>query len=80
MGISPEGGGGPTLLSVADVLSELRICKAFFYKLVRSARGPILTKIGDRTFVSRANLTSWLATCELNNFTGEQTHAPIGEA
>jgi predicted DNA-binding transcriptional regulator AlpA len=66
MGMSMGGGNGqPILLSVADVLQKLQVCKAFFYKMIRNGDGPTLTKLGDRTFVSTENLESWLKTREL---------------
>ena len=46
----------PILLSVEDVPRELQIGKSFYYNLARDGKGPTLTKLGDRTFVSRENL------------------------
>jgi predicted DNA-binding transcriptional regulator AlpA len=56
----------PILLSVKDVLRKTQIGKSFFYNMVRAGQGPTITKLGDRTFVSRENLDSWLKTQELN--------------
>jgi len=36
-----------------------------FYKLVKAGKGPVLTRIGDRVFVSRENLMAWLAQHEV---------------
>jgi hypothetical protein len=59
------GDDRPALLTVPEVLREIRVSKAFFYKLAKSGRAPVLTKIGDRTFVSRENLSDWLAQREV---------------
>jgi predicted DNA-binding transcriptional regulator AlpA len=66
MSMSMETGDDrPALLTVPEVLREIRVSKAFFYKLAKSGRAPVLTKIGDRTFVSRDNLEDWLAKHEV---------------
>ena len=66
-----EGEVRPTLLTVPEVLREARISKAFFFKLKKSGRGPRLTRIGDRVFVSRENLAAWLGQHEV----GPETRA-----
>ena len=66
MSMSMVGGDDrPALLTVPEVLREIRVSKSFFYKLAKSGRAPVLTKIGDRTFVSRENLSDWLAQREV---------------
>jgi predicted DNA-binding transcriptional regulator AlpA len=53
------------LLPVSDVLREVPISRAFLYKLIKTGKGPVLTRIGDRVFVSRENLAAWLAQHEV---------------
>jgi len=53
------------MLSVSEVSARLGISRALFYKLVRTGRGPTLTKLGERTLVSRENLSDWLAKREV---------------
>jgi hypothetical protein len=66
MFVSMGGGEGRSvLLTVPEVLREARISRAFFYKLVKAGKGPILTKLGDRTLISTENLTDWLAQREV---------------
>jgi predicted DNA-binding transcriptional regulator AlpA len=60
-----DGDGRPTLLPVPEVLRAVPISKAFLYKLIKAGKGPVLTRIGDRTFVSRNNLEAWLAKHEV---------------
>jgi predicted DNA-binding transcriptional regulator AlpA len=60
-----EGDGRPALLTVPDVLREIRVSRAFFYKMVKAGKGPRLTKLGDRTLVSAENLSDWLAQREV---------------
>jgi predicted DNA-binding transcriptional regulator AlpA len=57
--------GRPTLLPVPSVLKEVPISRAFFYKLVKAGEGPVLTRLGDRVFVSRENLADWLTKREV---------------
>jgi excisionase family DNA binding protein len=57
--------GSLDMLSVSDVTEKLGVSKGLFYKLVRSGRGPVLTKLGERTLVSKANLTDWLEKSEI---------------
>ena len=66
------GDNRPALLTVPEVLREIRVSKSFFYKLAKSGRAPVRTKIGDRTFVSRENLADWLARREVP---GAEVHA-----
>ena len=51
----------PTYYSVDEIVSKLRISRGLFYKLARTGRGPVLTKLGERTRVSRESLEDWLA-------------------
>ena len=53
------------LLPVSDVLREVPIGRAFLYKLIKTGKGSVLTRIGDRVFVSRENLAAWLARREV---------------
>ena len=57
--------GMPAYLTVAEVIAGLRISRGLFYKLVRTGRGPVLTKLGERTLVSRESLEDWLAKHEV---------------
>lgn len=59
--------GQPVLMTVPEVLREIRVSRAFFYKLAKSGRGPVLHKIGDRSLVSRKNLEDWLDKHELRS-------------
>lgn len=59
------GDGRPALLPLPAVLREVPISRAFLYKLIKAGKGPVLTRIGDRTFVSRDNLEDWLAKHEV---------------
>ena len=74
MSMSMESGDTrPALLPVPDVLREVPISKAFLYKLIKAGKGPVLTRIGDRVFVSRGNLENWLAQREVGP--GAEAHA-----
>ena len=59
------GEGPQALLPVRAVLREVPISRALFYKLVKAGKGPVLTRIGDRVFVSRENLMFWLTQREV---------------
>jgi predicted DNA-binding transcriptional regulator AlpA len=75
MSMSISGDDGyQALLPIPDVLRTVPISRAFFYKLVKSGRGPVLHKIGDRTFVSRENLSDWIAQREVVD-PGAEVHA-----
>jgi predicted DNA-binding transcriptional regulator AlpA len=67
MSMSTGDDGRPVLLEVPGVLREVPISRAHFYNLIKTGKGPVLTKIGDRTFVSRENLAAWLAQHEVRS-------------
>jgi predicted DNA-binding transcriptional regulator AlpA len=58
-------GSRPSLLPVPTVLRKVPISRAYFYKLIKAGKGPVLHKIGDRTFVSEENLADWLSKHEV---------------
>ena len=64
MSIGASDNSSP-LLPVSDILREVPISRAFLYKLIKTGKGPVLTRIGDRVFVSRENLAAWLALREV---------------
>jgi hypothetical protein len=60
---------GPAFLTVPEVLREARISRALFCKRVKSGQGPTLTRIGERTLISRQNLADWLSKQEVGGAT-----------
>lgn len=45
--------------TVEEFCQAYRICRATFYNLVRSGRGPAIMKVGSRTLVSAEAATEW---------------------
>ena len=61
MSVLMSGGDNrPALLTVPEVLQELRISRALFYKLLARGDGPETVKIGDRTLVPSEGLVEWI--------------------
>jgi predicted DNA-binding transcriptional regulator AlpA len=56
----------PTLaLSVKEFCASLGICKASFYKLVKTGTAPPMVRIGHRLVIARTSAEAWLKAREL---------------
>jgi predicted DNA-binding transcriptional regulator AlpA len=65
MSVLMSGGDNrPALLTVPEVLWELRISRALFYKLLARGDGPEIVKIGDRTLVPVLGLEEWIGSLQ----------------
>ncbi len=51
------------LLTYGEAAQKARISASTLGKLIRSDRGPVVTRIGDRVFVRPEHLSSWLDRC-----------------
>lgn len=54
-------------LSIPEACRAAGISRAMMYKLFRLKKGPPLTKIGRRSFVSSESLEAWLKKMEQKN-------------
>ncbi|WP_330261752.1 helix-turn-helix transcriptional regulator [Streptomyces sp. NBC_00539] len=55
----------PQMLKLADVLTELGMSRAAFYRMRARGQGPRLYKLPNGQIrVRRADLDDWLAACE----------------
>jgi len=65
-----------TMLSVPAFLAEHGISRSLFYKLVKGGRGPRVTKVGGRTFITADAAAEWRARIEREtNQPGQQPNA-----
>lgn len=46
---------------IPEFCAAHNISRAFFYKLIKSGRGPTLIKIGRRTLISKESAARWRA-------------------
>lgn len=51
---------GKLAYSVAEFCKACGISRSFFYQLREEKRGPKVTKIGDRTLITKADAEEWL--------------------
>jgi predicted DNA-binding transcriptional regulator AlpA len=51
----------PDFISIRDVQKKYGISRSSFYRLVKSGGDIEIVKIGDRTMVSVASLSDWIA-------------------
>jgi hypothetical protein len=57
----------PSAITVNEFCYKHRICRATFYNLRRTGRGPAVIKIGARTLVSMEAAAAWRRDLEQRN-------------
>lgn len=68
------------LLTRPEVAERARISVKTLGKLIRSDRGPVVTRIGGRVFVRPEHLSSWLDRCAEPSVPDPATLFPAAEA
>ena len=48
------------LLSVNEFCEMIGISRGHFHALVKAAQGPVLTRVGRRTFITPADAAAWV--------------------
>ena len=62
----------PPIYSVSAFCEAHQIARSFLYQLLREGRGPRVTKLGRRTFVTREAAAEWRRRIE------QETHQETG--
>lgn len=67
--VDPTIYSDPPIYSVSAFCKAHHIARSFLYQLLREGRGPRVTKLGRRTFVTREAAAEWRRRIE------QETHA-----
>ncbi len=72
--------GDVQLLTRGEAAQKARISASTLGKLIRSDRGPVVTRIGGRVFVRPEHLASWIDRCADPSTPDPTTLFPAAEA
>jgi hypothetical protein len=55
----PGVGTGRQFSTIPEFCDQHRFSRAFFYKLLKAGKGPRITRLGARSFISNEDAAAW---------------------